>query len=229
MATTTVEHVKLPAKFAVEMTFNNRNGFCLVRTEPHPVTYDILQRESHENYFYRIEIYIPPNTIRHSQNIKKRQEHVIHWSYIAKQLKHNQTLIPIIKFTPKLHLPATATWSFIPIVERNNNDVPVPVPTPVPAPAPAPPALVAVFDPEVEPIIEIQGIPKHALRLILLGALIEGEECPISGNSIDISNGGVTSCFHLFEKNAIARWLAMPNSNKNCPICMQKCELYLLT
>lgn len=216
MATTTVEHVKLPAKFAVEMIFNNRNGFCLVKTHPQPVTFDILQRESHENYFYNIEIYIPPNTIRHSQNIKKRQEHVIHWSYIAKQLKHNQTLIPIIKFTPKLHLPAIATWSFIPIVEPNTNNALIPVPVPMPAL-------------ELDPIIEIKGIPKHALRFILLGALIEGEECPISGTPIDISNGGVTSCFHLFEKNAIARWLAMPNSNKNCPVCMQKCELYLLT
>jgi hypothetical protein len=222
---TPAQNVKLPVKFAVEVRFNNRVGFCLVRTDQDrgTNTYDILLRENSDNRFYNIETYVPLNTPAYTQNIKKRQEHRVNWSYTMKQLTHEQRIIPIIKFTPKVHLPSIAAWSFVPIVERGQPAVPVPVPAPLPAPAPAPiPAVI------VEPKLPIKEIPNHAIRLLLLGAVIEGEECPISGTAIDATNGSVTSCFHLFERDSIARWLALPHTNKKCPVCMQACDLYLL-
>jgi hypothetical protein len=225
---TPAQNVKLPVKFAVEMRFNNRVGFCLVRTDQDrgTDTYDILLRENNDNHFYNIETYVPLNTPVYIQNIKKRQEHRVHWSYTMKQLKHGQTIIPVIKFTPKVHLPATATWNFVPIVERNAQvqlqvQLQVQGPPP-PLPMPVPPIIVQGSK------IPIKEIPNHAIRLLLLGAVIEGEECPISGTAIDITNGSVTSCFHLFERDSIARWLALPHTNKKCPVCMQPCDLYLL-
>jgi hypothetical protein len=221
---TPAQNVKLPVKFAVEMRFNNRVGFCLVRTDQvrGTDTYDILLRENSDDHFYNIETYVPLNTPVYIQNIKKRQEHRVHWSYTMKQLKHEQTIIPIIKFTPKVHLPSIAIWSFVPIVERGQTPAPQQAPAPAPAPLPVP------IPPIVESKLPIKEIPNHAIRLLLLGAVIEGEECPISGTAIDVSNGSVTSCFHLFEKDSIARWLALPHTNKKCPVCMQSCDLYLL-
>jgi hypothetical protein len=217
---TTPQHVTLPVKFAVEMRFNNRVGFCLFKTgDPEELRYDTLSRQNNHNYFYNIESYTPPNTTRHSQNIKRTLEHVIHWSYTVKQLKHNETIIPIIKLTPKKHLPDTATWSFVPIVERNAPETPAPAPAPLPVPIP--PII-------VQNKLPIKEIPNHAIRLLLLGAIIEGEECPISGTALDATNGSVTSCFHLFERDSIARWLALPHTNKKCPVCMQACDLYVL-
>lgn len=213
------QNVKLPSKFAVEMSFNERAGFCLVGTHPQPDVYDVLSRENNGNRFYSIEIYTPPNTTRHSQNVLKRLQQRIHWSYTNRQLKHNQNLIPIIKFTPKHHLPSITQWSFVPIIERNNNEVDAPTVLP------HEPVEVPIQVPE---ITIIETIPKHAIRLLLLGALIQGEECPITGNAIDIDNGAVTSCFHLFEKESIRRWLALTSTHKKCPVCMQACDLYLL-
>ena len=54
------------------------------------------------------------------------------------------------------------------------------------------------------------------------------EVCAITGEEIDVANGAVTSCFHLFEKNAIATWLAMPNSRDKCPVCNENCNSYTL-
>jgi len=214
----------LPERFVVELRWRNeRRGFSLVRA-----TLDdginTLRSVGHENLFYNIETNPPPDIIKRTQRIKKYSgniEHTIHWTYTNKRLRHGTTLYPVLKFTPMNWLPATNQGSFIPIVE------------PVPPNAP-----VNLQNPPVNPVqnvnritvekIVIKDIPKHALRLLLLGALIEGEECPITGTAIDATNGGVTSCFHLFERDAIATWLAMPNSNKKCPVCTQPCDIYLL-
>lgn len=223
------QNTRLPVKFAVEMKFNNRVGFCLVRTDPVEgiVGYDTLSRENNGNRFYNIETYTPPNATIHTQNVKKRLEHRIHWSYMGKQLKHNQNIIPVIRFTPKQHLPTINTWNFVPIIENTPGPLQAPAQAPTQAPLQAPTQVPPMIVQELK--IPIKEIPSHAIRLLLLGAVIQEEECPISGIPIDITNGGVTSCFHLFEKDSIARWLALPHTNKKCPICMQSCDLYLLT
>lgn len=217
------ELTPLPERFVVETRWRNeRRGFSLVRATLDG-DIDTLKSVGHENLFYSIDTHPPPNTIKRTQRIKKHSgniEHTIHWTYTNKRLRHGTTLYPVLKFTPMNFLPATNQSSFIPIVDPAplnppNTAVPNPVLNPMPAQI------------TLEKII-IKDIPKHALRLLLLGALIEGEECPITGSAIDATNGGVTSCFHLFERDAIATWLAMPNSNKKCPVCTQPCDVYLL-
>lgn len=216
----------LPERFVVEIRWRNeRRGFSLVRAMLDG-DIDVLRSVGHENLFYTIETTPPPNTIKRTQRIKKHSgniEHNIHWTYTNKRLRHGTTLYPVLKFTPINWLPATNERSFIPIVEPVPPNPPANLQNPGPNPNP-------ILNPNQTPIekIMIKDIPKHALRLLLLGALIEGEECPITGSAIDATNGGVTSCFHLFERDAIATWLAMPNSNKKCPVCTQPCEVYTL-
>jgi hypothetical protein len=55
---------------------------------------------------------------------------------------------------------------------------------------------------------------------------MQEETCSITGEEIDVTNGAMTSCFHIFEKNAIATWLAMPNSQDKCPVCNCKCNSF---
>jgi SUMO ligase MMS21 Smc5/6 complex component len=66
------------------------------------------------------------------------------------------------------------------------------------------------------------------VRAILRDAAMQEEVCPIIGNEIDITNGAVTSCFHIFEKNAITKWLSTPSSQEKCPICSAKCIAFTL-
>jgi hypothetical protein len=74
----------------------------------------------------------------------------------------------------------------------------------------------------------IHMIPQHAVRAFLRDAAMQEEICPITNEEIDVTNGAMTSCFHLFEKNAIATWLAMPNSEAKCPVCKNKCTTFTL-
>jgi hypothetical protein len=110
------------------------------------------------------------------------------------------------------------TRSFIPIREPLA-PVPlaqVPLAPVLPAPRPAPRNYV------------MTSIPQHIVRALLRDAAMQEEVCPITSEEIDISNGAITSCFHLFEKNAIAKWLSLPNSLDKCPVCNCPCNSYTL-
>jgi hypothetical protein len=222
-------NLQIPRSFGVEMSFNNRIGFSIFysRTPNAPnATFEILYPMNNDNHYYSIETYTPINTTVHDESVRKQSGRIvntIHWAYTDKQLKYNQIIIPIIKVTPKQFLPATKTWSFIPIVERNPTTQvqPVQVPPVQLPPVQLPPVQLAK--------IVIKEIPNHAISMLLLAAVIQEEECPISGNPIDTNNGSVTSCFHLFDKDALATWLALPHTNKKCPVCMQPCDLYSLS
>ena len=78
------------------------------------------------------------------------------------------------------------------------------------------------------PVYSISTIPQHAVRAFLTYAVLTEEQCSITGESIDITNGAVTTCFHVFQKDAIAKWLAMPNSQDKCPVCNAKCNMFTL-
>jgi hypothetical protein len=109
--------------------------------------------------------------------------------------------------------------SFIPIIEAA-----LPVAAPV-APAPLP----TVPVPQEQSIrYKITTIPQHTVRALLRDAAMEEEVCPITSEEIDVTNGAVTSCFHLFEKNAIEKWLLLPNSRDKCPTCNTPCNYYIL-
>ena len=66
------------------------------------------------------------------------------------------------------------------------------------------------------PVIPVTpALPPHVTRILLERAVAEGAECPITGDPLTMA-ATVTSCGHIFDKEAIAKWLA---SNKNCPEC----------
>jgi hypothetical protein len=74
----------------------------------------------------------------------------------------------------------------------------------------------------------ITTIPQHIVMALLRDAAMQEEVCPITSEEIDVTNGAVTSCFHLFEKNAIMQWLLMPNSRDKCPVCNATCNSFTL-
>jgi hypothetical protein len=65
----------------------------------------------------------------------------------------------------------------------------------------------------------IQGnhIPKFVAVLILRDAAAEGKLCPITMEPIEATElYTVTSCYHAFNKEALARWL---RDHTTCPEC----------
>jgi hypothetical protein len=69
----------------------------------------------------------------------------------------------------------------------------------------------------VRPPVPVQKpqLPPHVTRILLERAVAEGAECPITGDPLTMTST-VTSCGHIFDKEAIHTWLA---TNNNCPEC----------
>lgn len=200
----------MPVHFAVKIDWRGREGYSLLEARKENDIY-ILRNIYHGNVFYNIDDYERPADPRTDFTCKAKKisgtvEHKITWRHSPQRLRHQNTLYPILVFTPRSHLPRAKTRTFIPITVRD-------------APQTQPQAPLAVKFP-------IKTIPQHAVRLLLLGSLIDGEECSITGNPINAENGAVTTCFHIFEKEAITRWLEQESSNKKCPVCMQECDVY---
>jgi len=85
-------------------------------------------------------------------------------------------------------------------------------PAPPAPPAPHPPAESRVPQP-------CAPIPGFVARLIKAEAIRKKESCPIS--TIPFEEGMeicMTPCFHLFEADAIQRWMRI---KENCPVCKQ--------
>jgi hypothetical protein len=94
---------------------------------------------------------------------------------------------------------------------------------------PAVPAVPALLPPpEGPPKYPIDTIPQHIIRALLRDAVMQEEICPITNMELDVSNGAVTSCFHLFNRDAICKWLSMPGSRDKCPVCNCPCNSYTL-
>ena len=60
----------------------------------------------------------------------------------------------------------------------------------------------------------------HTLRAIILQAV--GTDCPISFEPIVELSAAVTTCQHVFRRDAIERWLL---ANTTCPVCREECEV----
>lgn len=67
-----------------------------------------------------------------------------------------------------------------------------------------------------------EGIPKRIARILALDYINTGDECPITMMPLDIDQTAVTSCYHIFEKGAIAEWM---KSNTSCPVCKTSCSV----
>jgi hypothetical protein len=212
--------INFPHLFCVKTYMDNREGYYLLRwslgpnENDHPV--HILRPRNHDNRLYNIEsvplaqVNLNLNTI-HTRKNGGNVVRPIRWAFTNQRLKFEDTRIPVLRILPMNSLPAIKPSSFIPIITPV---VPVIVATPLPAP--------------IQKKYTIDSIPQHIVRAILRDAVMQEEVCPITSMEIDIENGAVTSCFHLFEKDAIAKWLSMPGSRDKCPVCNNPCNSYTL-
>jgi hypothetical protein len=67
--------------------------------------------------------------------------------------------------------------------------------------------------------IKPQPLPTRIAWIIAEDASKKGETCPISLDAISPITASVTSCYHVFDSNALATWLRTKNT---CPMCKQK-------
>ena len=92
-------------------------------------------------------------------------------------------------------------------------------------PRPSPPPSRGVWEP-MPPVARPTNptsIPVHVVTIVIADAIRRNESCPISYDDITKENAVVTSCGHVFAKNAITTWLASPSSGNLCPVCKRVC------
>ncbi len=221
------QNQELPITFCIKTTLNGREGYYLMRwshggLDPSGKIIHVLKPANHHNNFYNISS--TARTIRWNRIITKKTSGTvtrsINWKYTNQRLTCDEQRIPVIHITPmSTSLPVMKAFSFIPITQPVQPVQPVPqlhLPVPIP---PIP----------VEKNFPITTIPQHIVMALLRDAAMREEICPITSEEIDVANGAVTSCFHLFEKNAIMQWLLMPNSRDKCPVCNTQCNSFTLT
>jgi len=229
-----IQTLRLPPAFCVE-SYNiaGRAGYSILGTveeEAQPLNICIIKTKKHNDMYFQIindTAHILHNRTTWRQTLTRkgqgRLNRLAKWRHTGTSLKHDDIEYPVIRIkSQNTIIPALGNDSFIPII--NNNQATRVVAPPAPA-APRnmnPPT--RSIPPPLQPLIDV--IPQHAIKLILLGALIEGETCPITTNDITVENGAVTSCFHLFDKDAINQWLNSPASRRECPVCKDSCVSY---
>lgn len=74
----------------------------------------------------------------------------------------------------------------------------------------------------VEPVLprqEIIPLPMRVAWILAEYASRQGETCSITLDEISPVTASVTTCFHVFDTNALDRWF---QTNTSCPICKQK-------
>ena len=234
-----IQTIRLPPAFCIE-SYNmaGRAGYRLFGTieeEAHPVNVCIIKAKKHNDMYFQIindTAHILHNRTTWRQTLARKGQGRINrlakWRHTGTSLKHDDIEYPVIRIKSYNTItPAIQNESFIPIINNNQATRVVTPPAPA-APVPQAPRILnpptRTVPPPLQPIIDI--IPQHAIKLILLGALIEGEICPITTNDITLENGAVTTCFHLFDKDAINRWLNTPGSRRECPVCKDSCVSY---
>ena len=90
---------------------------------------------------------------------------------------------------------------------------------------PSPPPSRGIWEP-APPVVRpsnITSMPVHVVTIVIADAIRRNESCPISYDDITKENATVTSCGHVFAKNAIRTWLANPSSRNLCPVCKRTC------
>jgi hypothetical protein len=68
-------------------------------------------------------------------------------------------------------------------------------------------------------------IPQKIAKYVAKEAEDGGEMCPITFDDIKVATASVTSCYHVFERDAIAQWMI---TNDWCPVCKQKCAISII-
>jgi len=226
------QNQELPITFCIKTTLNAREGYYLLRwshggLDANNKIIHILKPANHHNNYYNISS--TTRTIRWNEIVTKKTSGTvtrsINWKYTNQRLTCDENRIPVIHITPmSTSLPVMKPFSFIPITVQ-------PVQPVQPVPNLQLPAHIAAMNIPRNTIknFPITTIPQHIVMALLRDAAMQEEVCPITSEEIDVTNGAVTSCFHLFEKNAIMQWLLMPNSRDKCPVCNAACNSYTLT
>ena len=76
-------------------------------------------------------------------------------------------------------------------------------------------------DEEISVPCPIQQILKpHTIRAIIKDAV--GTDCPITFEPIQETTSAVTTCQHVFKREAIVEWL---KKNTTCPVCREECQV----
>ena len=65
-----------------------------------------------------------------------------------------------------------------------------------------------------------QFLKPHTIRAIIKAAV--GTDCPITFEPIQEAAAAVTTCQHVFKRDAIIQWL---KKNTTCPVCRDECEV----
>lgn len=224
--------------FCVKTSSENRNGYFLLRWSVGEGGVHIIKGTNHHDRFYNIERVNADATL-HTITSRKNNGRVtrpLRWKFTGERLREDDLQIPVLQIIPMNTLPSMKERMFIPIVQ-GQGPVPAVPAGQDPVPVTGPPAgqapvqhepVVQLHAPAINALIRIFTIPQHIIRAVLRDAVMQGETCPITSEEIDVSNGAITSCFHLFEKNAIAKWLLMPNSMNKCPLCNTRCRSFTL-
>jgi hypothetical protein len=74
----------------------------------------------------------------------------------------------------------------------------------------------------VQPKAEPTPIPAFVATLIVEDAVSKKQDCSITMEPVTKESAVVTDCYHVFDKDAITRWL---ETNKTCPVCKQMCAV----
>lgn len=91
---------------------------------------------------------------------------------------------------------------------------------PPPVVAPAAPPQQPVVAP-AQPITPVQPLPKFVAELLITDAIAKSSVCPITMEPITTATAAAaTSCFHVFDADAIAIWLT---NDDRCPTCKTRC------
>jgi hypothetical protein len=93
------------------------------------------------------------------------------------------------------------------------------------ASASAAPAAAAASSASVSQVHQKKGIPRRIAWLIAEDACKRGEVCPIVQEELSPLTSSVTSCFHVFNTEAIASWAARQEGRElPCPVCREPCQ-----
>ena len=107
-----------------------------------------------------------------------------------------------------------------PIPESDDEDEEEPprqrrrAPAPAPAAAAAPSTVAATAT-----AVAAAPPPKFVGDALIAAAVASAAACPITLEPITPESAAATSCFHVFDANAIASWLASDDSHGACPTC----------
>ena len=210
----------LPIQFCVKTNFRGREGFALFRwsvgsLDPQGNRVHIIKPANTHDYFYNIVRYTP-TSMRFNKVISKKNNGNItremKWAFTMERLEHDGDRIPVLYIQRRNEvLSSFKSQSFIPI-----------------AVAPVTPTVAPVAPTLEKKKYTISSIPKHMIEAVLRDASTRGEVCPITYEQIDMTSSAITSCFHVFDRESINKWITNPVNGDKCPVCKSQCNVYTL-